>query len=307
MTRVLGRARVLPGLLAMLSIAASTAPVAQPAAPTCVASGRLDDASTAAFVECARAATRKYQDRAAAILDGYRLIGRDFPAMGEHWIHVGRLFDGTVDPHRPEVLNYIVVSGVPTLIGVAYALPLLKGETPPEWPAGQTAWHDHFRTVEDETVSPAHHVSGQAANASRLVMVHAWLWLPNPEGLFAADNWAIPYQRLGLMAPAGAPASAAKALSLATGGADYFMMAIEAAVALSPADRVAVQANFDRARSTVDAVLRERSGLTLTADDAVRLSTAWTALWTAIDTGVSPAAREHLRHLASPSSGPVSR
>jgi hypothetical protein len=297
MTRGLGRAQVLPGLLAMLSVAGSAAPVAQPAAPTCVASSRLDDASTPAFLDCARAATRKYQDRTAAILDGYRSIGRDFPAMGEHWIHVGRLFDGVVDPQQPEVLNYIVVSGVPALIGVAYALPLLKGETPPEWPAGQTAWHDHFRTVEDETVSPAHHVSGQAGNASRLAMVHAWLWLPNPEGLFAADNWAIPYQRLGLMAPVGAPASAAKALSLATGGADYFMMAIEAAVALSPADRVAVQANFDGARSTVDAVLRERSDMTLTADELVRLSTAWTALWTAIDTGVSPAAREHLQHL----------
>src|SRR5215469_592983 len=104
-----------------------------------------------AFQECARAATRKYQDQKIAILDGYQRIGRDFPAMGEHWINTALLFDGKLDVARPEVLSYINVSGHPRLLGVAYALPLLKGETPPAWPSGLSAWHDHFRTLDDET------------------------------------------------------------------------------------------------------------------------------------------------------------
>ena len=38
---------------------------------------------------------REIQDRAVAIADGYRQIGSDFPSMGEHWINIGLLFDGS--------------------------------------------------------------------------------------------------------------------------------------------------------------------------------------------------------------------
>ena len=64
------------------------------------------DDSPAAFVEKARQATSKYQDQSVAILDGYRRIGRDFPAMGEHWIKIGLLFDGKFDAAHPEMLAY---------------------------------------------------------------------------------------------------------------------------------------------------------------------------------------------------------
>src|SRR5688572_29274636 len=59
------------------------------------------------FVACAREATTRYTDHSLAVLAGYRLIGTDFPAMGEHWINMGQVFDGIVDPRKPEVLNYI--------------------------------------------------------------------------------------------------------------------------------------------------------------------------------------------------------
>src|SRR5215203_2892336 len=112
--------------------------------------------SPSRFVDCARAGTERYKDRTVAIRDGYRLIGRDFPAMGEHWIRIGLVFDGKFDASRPEVLNYVVIGGRPQLLGVGYAMPLLAGETAPEGPAGPHAWHDHFRTVDDETVLPHH-------------------------------------------------------------------------------------------------------------------------------------------------------
>src|SRR5207237_550430 len=115
------------------------------------------------FITSAKAATARFQDRDVAISEGYRQIGGDFPAMGEHWIHIGLVFDGKFDPEHPEVLMYAMVSGKPQLLGVAYALPLLKGESPPDWPVGQAAWHDHFRTLEDETSVPLHHSPGQAA------------------------------------------------------------------------------------------------------------------------------------------------
>jgi len=95
--------------------------------------------SGVAFAECARVAAEKYQDRSKAISDGYRPIGRDFPAMGEHWIRIGLVFDGVVDATRPEVLNYVLVDGKPKLVGLGFAAPLLAGELAPEAPAGRDA------------------------------------------------------------------------------------------------------------------------------------------------------------------------
>ena len=60
------------------------------------AAGQEQD-STEQFVARARRATEKYQERAVAIREGYRRIGRDFPAMGEHWINIGLLFDGNYE------------------------------------------------------------------------------------------------------------------------------------------------------------------------------------------------------------------
>src|SRR6266508_1122781 len=139
-----------------------------------LASPQGDD-PVAAFIESARVATAKYQDRSVAIAEGYRNIGSDFPAMGEHWIRIGLVFDSKFDPEYPEVLTYAVLSGKPQLLGVAYALPLLPGESAPDWPVGKEKWHDHFRTLEDETVLPHHHAAGHAGDAPRLTMLHAWI------------------------------------------------------------------------------------------------------------------------------------
>jgi hypothetical protein len=115
------------------------------------------DASAEAFVACAQAGTERYHDQAVAVLDGYRRVGSDFPGMGEHWIRMALVFDGTIDARHPEVLTYVVVGGTPRLLGVAYVVPLLAGEQPPPHPAGREAWHDPSRTLEDETVLPMHH------------------------------------------------------------------------------------------------------------------------------------------------------
>jgi hypothetical protein len=233
--------------------------------------------SCADFVDCARAGTARYRDRGAAILDGYRRIGGDFPAMGEHWIRVGLVFDGQFDPARPEVLSYIVVDDEPVLLGVAYALPLLAGETPPDGPPGPGAWHDHYRTIEDETFLPAHHMPGMA-DSPRIAMLHAWIWSENPEGTFAADNWAIPYLRLGLEVSEG-PFSAARALSLATGGAEHFRRVVDRAVELADGQGPGVQAVFDAAREEVGEVLGRNRGPRLREEETARLSGIWERLW----------------------------
>jgi hypothetical protein len=230
----------------------------------------------AAFIECARNATAKYRNQEAAVVDGYRRIGGDFPAMGEHWIKIGLLFDGELDPNHPEVLNYVVVGGKPELAGVAYALALLQDESPPDWPVAHEGWHDHSRSLEDETILPHHNAAGHDGTP-RLSMLHVWLWLDNPEGTFAADNWAIPYFRLQRRVPAPFSVDAAKALALVAAGSSHITASVEAAVS-SEAARSTVRAAITRAQDTVES-MRVRN----TLDDTDRLSNVWRQMCESID------------------------
>jgi hypothetical protein len=255
------------------------------------------DSAEAVFIESARVATAKYQDRSVAIADGYRQIGSDFPAMGEHWINIGLLFDGKFDPAHPEVLTYVVVAGKPQLLGVAYVLPLLAGESAPDWPVSKDKWHDHFRTLQEETALPEHHTSGYAGDKPRLTMLHAWIWLANPAGMFAADNWAIPYIRQGIKPAQGAPDTAAKALALVSGGAEYFSASVHAAVPLTSTESKKVDAAFARSRAAVEALLRGPSIATPTPSELESLSAVWTRLWKEIDSSVGPKARPSLQRV----------
>lgn len=259
-----------------------------------------DGAAVERFLAEARAATARYHDRSVAIAEGYRLIGRDFPGMGEHWIHIGSLFDGGIEAARPEMLTYATVAGAPRLTGACYITPLLAGETPPDFPVGREAWHDHAGTLEDETLRPHHHHAGHAGERPRLAMVHAWIWLDNPAGTFAADNWAIPYLRLGLEAPPGAPPAAAKALSLLGAGADYYEQVVARAADLSAQDRTAVRDVFTRTRRAVARVLEASSGGTLTPGEVDRVGALWREAWTALGALVGGEATQRLEELGIP-------
>src|SRR5436853_4979730 len=73
-----------------------------------------------AFVTEAKRAAAKYRAQAAAIADGFRPIGVEFPAMGEHWVSLQRVMANTIDPTLPSVLIYVTVNGRPTLGGVGF-------------------------------------------------------------------------------------------------------------------------------------------------------------------------------------------
>lgn len=256
---------------------------------TTLAFARLAMPQTA-FIETARAATEKYKDRLVAIADGYRKIGTDFPAMGEHWINIGLLFDGKFEAAHPEVLTYVTVSGKPQLLGVAYILPLLPGESPPDAPVAKEKWHDHFRTIEDETELPRHdHAMSMDNDQPRMAMLHAWIWLENPNGAFAPDNWAVPWFRSGIKPPANSPDTAGKALSLAVGGTEYFSASISASVRLTRSEQEKIDAAFDRAHAAVE-TLRERA-------EVESLSAVWARLWKEIDASVDPKNRPALQQL----------
>jgi hypothetical protein len=248
------------------------------------------------FVACARSASDKYRDHDRAVLEGYRPIGGDFPAMGEHWIRVGLVFDGVIDPRRPEVLQYITVGGRKVLVGLAYATPLLAGEEPPDWPAGRQAWHDHTRSIEEETLRPHHHGAPGAATDARVAMLHVWTSITNPDGVFAADNWALAYARLGLDIPSSAPTEAAKALALVS-GVTYFEDVIDTATEGSQTHHV--RRIIRAAAGSASAHVSRRSGRRLlSASELDALAVVWRDMWTAIEALFSEEIRAHLRHSA---------
>lgn len=179
----------------------------------------------AAFVQAVREATRRYADQSVAIADGYRKVGPDFPSMGEHWISVSRIVRGTVVPLEPPILEYAMLGGRPTLVGVAYAQLVREGLPTSSLPAPADAWHYHAGSVDEESFILGH-ASGEAASAAagpRIAVLHAWVWIDNPAGLFATDNWALPFARLGLPLPTAArePSEVTLAASLAGGGERY--------------------------------------------------------------------------------------
>lgn len=233
-------------------------------------------AQDADFLHRARAATERFHDQSAAMRAGYRPVGPDAPAMGRHWLHPRIATEGSVDPARPAILSYAVVEGRPALVGVAFVVPLAPGHPLPVAPAGPEAWHVHGRALDIEGVVVSHG-GGPAASDSgwRAAVLHAWVWAPNPAGPFAADNWTLPYVRLGFTPPPGAPTDAARALALATGGERYYTAQFAVAASLDARDARALAAVAERHAGRVREWAESRAGSEFAAPDVAWLVAAW--------------------------------
>ena len=66
-----------------------------------------------------------------------------------------------------------------------------------------------------------HEASPSIDGAPRLAILHAWVWAPNPDGVFVTDNWTLPFVRLGLVLPNADDRNASRAASLVT-DAEYY-------------------------------------------------------------------------------------
>ena len=246
----------------------------------------------ARFIEQARAATRPYHALDAAIAAGYRPIGPDMPNMGEHWI-APRLALQPFDPSTPSVLTYVRLNGAPVLTGIAFTTPVLPGEALVALPWPGAAWHYHGGTIEEELMGHDHLSSDD--QDPRLAMVHAWIWMENPDGLFAADNWALPFVRLGLPVPAVVHPDAARTLFLLDGGVTYYLDRADEAAGLGPPERTALQRALTTAREHAAEILR------LHRDDPHlqdRLAASWTTLWQDVRTQLRPEQWHRISSLA---------
>ncbi len=135
-------------------------------------SGKEDKFNDSEKVERAikkvRKATEKYHDVKRALKDGYVQKSPYVPQMGYHYVKES-LVDGVVDPLAPEALLYIPTKKGLKLVGVEY----LSTED-------QSLFGVNFDPPHDELP----------------YTLHAWIWTPNPDGMFVAFNPAIPVEEV---------------------------------------------------------------------------------------------------------------
>jgi hypothetical protein len=275
------------GLLGAIALAIATPVAAQP----------RDSAATrvAAFVEQARRATERFKDISVAVAESYLKLGPDFPGMGEHWVNGELIMRAELNPARPAILTYATIDGKPTLTGAVYALSLGARDAPPElFPGAQ--WHDHVGSVDEESLLFGHHrMSG--SDDLRLVVMHAWLWLDNPAGMFATDNWALPFARLGLSPPADAGDASGRALSLISGGDAFHAKLFTAAADLSDSESRAVARVLERHRVSLEAWWNARDPALSPSALLPHLDSTWQQVQTDVARSVSRDARRRLARL----------
>lgn len=163
---------LLIGSVALTVPSASALPVADNQSNGNSQSGanNQSDPTTQALAK-ARRATAKYQDIAQAEADGYVNINVYEPGEGLHYVNFA-LVDGTFDPEHPEVLLYANVhhANCLELVAVEYVVPLNLSATAPEgFAGGADVWRENSEGL-------------------GLWELNAWIWLPNPNGVFAFKN-----------------------------------------------------------------------------------------------------------------------
>jgi hypothetical protein len=246
---------------------------------------RSDDPTSREFIAAARAATTRYRSQDAAVADGYHQVGTDFPGMGEHWVNLAQVMADTFTATKPSVLTYVRVGGVPQLAGVAYTALLTAGEKPPAFPAARDYWHEHNGSITDESFLRSHDMVGTSTGGEmRLAILHAWIWVPNPAGVFVTDNWTLPLVRLGIAPPPRISPSAARMAALATSAATYYHLALDEGLEPTDAERARIDTVLDdygrrASRALNGAVTAKR----LTANDADVLAELWNEMWDTLD------------------------
>jgi hypothetical protein len=163
------------GVAAFLAGCADEEPIAPDAQPALAAQFATQPGSnTERLIAMLRRVTNRYHNLNAAIADGFVLLHpcEDRPGegpVGTVYVHMGRLLDGKIDPETPDALIYEPgrKEGL-TLVGVEFAIPygLWTAQTPPAFLGATFQREDEFGVF----------------------ALHAWVWRPNPNGMFAETN-----------------------------------------------------------------------------------------------------------------------
>jgi hypothetical protein len=145
------------------------------------------------LIAAAREATAKYHDLSVAEADGfgpfYQCTDQDGAgAMGQHFVNGARVGDPSLDELAPEVLVYAPTPGGGyRLVGVEYVV------IAADW----DALHASRRSC---TGGLKRIPAGNRYGLPDFYELHAWIWRPNPRGMF--DDWNSKVSCLGNGDPA---------------------------------------------------------------------------------------------------------
>lgn len=163
-------------LIAALAAACSEQGTVAPGEPAAIPPqlATMPTVDTDGAIATMQRVTARYQDLDVAIADGFVLLHECENRPGEGpvgtvYVHIGRLIDGLIDPSNPDALIYEPSRlGRPKLVGVEFAVPytLWTDPAPPQFLGATFQREDEFGVF----------------------ALHAWVWLQNPEGLFAETN-----------------------------------------------------------------------------------------------------------------------
>ncbi|MGB2571822.1 hypothetical protein ACPFP2_25710 [Micromonospora citrea] len=164
--------------------ASSASAHAEHAAPTNPGGpiGRTAPGSTSVDLAVTRAATARYHDVATAVAEGFAPAPHcaELPGvggMGYHYVNEANMHDGVFDITRPEILLYSPGPAGLRLAGVEYM----------SVDADQDLATDDDRPtlygVPFDGPMPGHE-PGMPVHYD----LHVWLWLDNPDGMFAVWN-----------------------------------------------------------------------------------------------------------------------
>ena len=148
-----------------------------------------------------RASTERYRDIDAARADGFMQTTDEVPNMGAHFINVARSLDGEFDPSEPEILLYVHDElGDWELVGTSFILSTEQvGPDHPEAFAGPLDnWHVHYSVCTGPNVASRSATAEECRQQGGIWaptlgwMIHAWVWVDNPLGVFNMWNPEIP-------------------------------------------------------------------------------------------------------------------
>jgi hypothetical protein len=133
------------------------------------------------FIDTVREATARFKDVEQAKAAGYELMfgcvsGPDWGAMGLHYVNLGLVGDGVLDPRRPEIVIYE---------------PLPNGRlrlTGADFLVFRDAWHA-TNPATPELGGQLLHLfeSPNRFGLPDFYTLHVWAWKDNPAGTFS--NW----------------------------------------------------------------------------------------------------------------------
>ena len=152
-------------------------------------------------LDSVRESTERYRDVDVALADGFTQVTDEVPNMGAHFVSAWRSLDVAFDPSEPEILLYVRdEAGEWELVGTAFVLPipLVSSDHPEAFAGPLDNWHVHYDLCTGPNLR-SRSATPQECEAHGGIwvpaygwMIHAWVWVDSPLGVFSMWNTNLP-------------------------------------------------------------------------------------------------------------------